>query len=338
MRSDYLRKRCWLIVVIFGSALFCFYFAKYDLEFIISYRFLDLGHQLYNYERTLSGEVPYVDFWTNWWAPASFYLNALAFRLFGVSIYSVNLMLAVIMIISVAALFCISERVVPKPVALIIAFVSLFWGNFTLNFPYCGWYSSCFGLLSLLGFIKYLESTNRKTLWLVATGLALGLTFSFKQHIGVLNSLALAIATALSVHMMEGQDRRVESGVKNNPFLFRTLIIFCYFVLLIPGQIIIPFILLRARYLSEGGIGAKPFAIFFLPVIIMSPVLLMILFQASSLFQKDADYRSLFRTLIKREMALTAGFILVVAPWFIYFSHMIGWKDFYRLIFLVHPI
>jgi hypothetical protein len=314
------------------------YFAKYDLEFVIFYRFLDLGHQLHNYELTLLGKVPYVDFWANWWAPASFYLNALAFRLFGVSIYSANLLLAIVMIISTTALFCISERVMPKPIALAVALVSLLWGNLTLNFPYSGWYASCFGLLALLGFIKYLESTDRKLVWLVVTGMGLGLTFSSKQHIGALNSLAIAVATAVSVCMTKGGDLRIECKASGKPSFFRRLLISCYFILLLPGHVIIPFVLLRARYSSEGGFDAKTFVIFFLPFFIINLIVLMILFQAPALSSKNTDYRALLITLIKREMALAAGFILVVAPWFMHFSNMIGWGDFYRLIFLIHPI
>ena len=335
---DRLRDKFNFIVVILSSAFFCLYCAKFSLEFIIIYRFLDLGHQLHNYELTFLGAVPYIDFWANWWGPASFYLNALAFKLFGVSIYSVNLLLATVMVVSTAALFCISERVVPKPVALIIALVSLLWGNLTLNLPYSGWYASCFGLLALLGFIKSLESTHRKSLWLMATGMALGLTFSFKQHIGVLNSVVIAVAAALSLFMAEGRDRQIGPAAPRNPVFFRRLTILCYLLLLLPGHIIIPSMLLRARYLSEAGIDGRIIALFFLPVFIINIVLLMVLVQAPLFSQRSADYRSVFVTMVKRETALMAGFLLVVAPWFAYFSKLVGWKEFYRLILLVHPI
>jgi hypothetical protein len=279
-----------------------------------------------------------VDFWTNWWAPASFYIGALAFKLFGASIYSANLLLAIVMIVSAAALFCISERVMPKPFALVVALVSLLWGNLTLNFPYSGWYSSCFGLLALLGFIKYLESTDRKLLWLIITGMGLGLTFSSKQHIGALNSLAIAVATAVSVCIAKSERIPRESESSENPSFFRRLLIACYFVVFLPGHILIPFMLLKARYSSEGGIDAQTFVIFFLPVLVINLIAVLILFQAPALSQKNTDYRELFVALIKRELALAVGFLLVVAPWFIYFSNAIGWKDFYRLILLIHPI
>ncbi|MBI4721008.1 MAG: hypothetical protein HY770_07285, partial [Chitinivibrionia bacterium] len=131
------RDWCFAAIVLVSFA-FCLVFSLIDLNFFSPYFFSDLGHQLYNFKMTAMGEVPYRDFWENW-APGTFYLNALAFRIFGVSIYTTKLLLAVIIAVSSTTLYLICRNVVPRPVALTAALTSLLWGNFTLNVPYSGW-------------------------------------------------------------------------------------------------------------------------------------------------------------------------------------------------------
>ncbi|MBI4832116.1 MAG: glycosyltransferase family 39 protein, partial [Candidatus Lindowbacteria bacterium] len=332
------RESSFLIVAILASSSFCLYFAKYDLEFINPYRFADLGRQLYSYELTLQGQLPYVDFWTNWWGPASYYLNAIAFKVMGVSIYSANVLLAIFTAISAIAVYCISARVVPKPLAFAIAMVSLLWGNFTLNFPYCGAYANCFGLLALLAFIKHLESEKRKYLWLIAAGLALGLDFSSKQHIGVLNTAAVAVATALSCHVVNGLPERTEGGETERAGRFRYPLILLNLMLLVPGSVVFPFLILKEQHGSGVRLDAKMLFLFFLPVFVVNAVAFALSSQTFSRSGKEFSLRARFLDQVKRDGALGAGFVLAVAPWFIYFSHIIGWRDFWRMILLIHPV
>lgn len=337
MTSDKRGAKYYLPIVILASGFFCVLFSTFDLGFIDVYNFSDLGHQLYNYEMTLRGEVPLRDFWENW-APATFYLNAFAFKVFGVSIFSAKLLLAIFIAVSATTLFCISEKVMPRPVALVVALVSLLWGNFTVNLPYSGWFSNCFGLLALLWFIKYLGASRGKYFWLAATGLALGLTFSFKQHIGVLNLVAVAIATAVSVQIMEDRGSETEPADAKSSRFFRSLIILFDIALLLPGYVVFPLLFLKQLHASYRALDAKAFVVFLVPVFVVNSLILASLFNTSAYRNKKGDFRKLFRALLKRESALAAGFAVAVVPWFVYFSSLMGWRKFYRIISVTDPM
>ncbi len=336
MTSDKRGAKLYLPIVILVSSFVCIFFSTFDLGFIDKFNFSDLGHQLYNYEMTLMGEVPLRDFWENW-APATFYLNAFAFKIFGVSIFSAKLLLAIFIAISATTLFCISEKVMPKPVALAVALVSLLWGNFTVNLPYSGWFSNCFGLLALLGFVKYLGASKGKYLWLAATGVALGLTFSFKQHVGVLNLVAIAIATAVSVQIMENWGSKTQSDGSGNFPHFRYLIILFDIALLLPGYVVFPLVFLKQLHTSYRTLDAKAFLVFLVPVFIVNSLILASLLKTAVYRNEPGDFRKLFWALLKRESALAAGFAASVVPWFVYFSSLMGWRKFYRIISVTDP-
>jgi len=214
-------------------------FSKFDLAFLDVYIFSDTGHQLYNYKMTLLGEVPLRDFGENW-APGTFYLNALAFKIFGVSIYSTKLLLAICMVISATALFCIARKLMPEPVALAVSVTSLLWGNLTVNTPFSGWFANCFGLIALWAFFQYLDAAKGKTLWLAIAGVALGLTISFKQHIGVLGFGSIAFAVALNAQTREAAGREATEDESSGAGCYRYLLILFNFVLLLPSFAEVP--------------------------------------------------------------------------------------------------
>jgi hypothetical protein len=322
----------YFFAVLMISTAFCLFFSKLDLTFFSFYPFEDLGHQMYNFEKTLLGEIPYRDYLENW-APATFYLNAFAFYIFGVSIYSTKLVLAIFLIVSSVALYCISEKVMPRPFAFAVALASLLWGNPTFNIPYSGWFANCFGLLALLGFAKYLSSENKKPLWLTLIGLALGLTFSFKQHIGVLSLAAIAVATAGSAHLTA---TTLETAAPPDHNRFKFPVILVHLSLLLFGYIVLPFFLLRNFYVAGRELDVKNFVLFVLPVFLINSLIGASLLKDLSSRGQIIDFRKLFLAILGREAILAAGFLVVALPWMIYFSTLMGWKYFLQFIFLSH--
>ncbi len=323
------------MLVLLVSTVFCGLFSKVDLGFHFPYNFTDLGHQLYNYKMTALGEAPYRDFWENW-TPGAFYLNALALKVFGMNIYSTKLLLAITVIVSIMTLFSLSRRVVPEPVAAATTAVALLWGNFTLNIPYSGWFSTCFGLLALLWLVKFFENNDRSLRWLLLTGFALGGAFSCKQNIGGISLLALATALAFGTCALESPADMVSSGCpRKGLFLFLNLVL--VLALLIPTCIVLPFLFIRTLMTAGLKAGFGHQLLFFAPVLLLDLGIILILSRVLAR-KETAVVRCLFLRLVRREVVLLAGFGLVVLPWFVYFSEMLGWSEFYRIVLTIHPV
>jgi hypothetical protein len=320
------------------SLLVCGLAARTQLELVNPYRFADLGHQLYGYELTWRGQIPYRDFWTNWWGPASFYLNALAFALLGPSLLSANLLLALVIAISASALYCISRRIAPRPLAFAIAAVALLWGNLTLNLPYSGWYANGFGVLALLAFARHLESERRGLAWLLATGGLLGLAFSAKQHVGLLSLAAIALAAALAPGVAPAAAPPARDPgpgrARPSPLVARLAAL----ALLALGVLLVPSLVLAERVRSGSWPGARSLLVFVLPVLVVNALGGVAILRGSRSARTAADRRTRLAGILARELALLLGFALAVVPWLVFFSSLLGWSDFPRLLLLLHPL
>jgi hypothetical protein len=325
----------WLLATALVSLLVCGLAARYELELIAPYRMADLGHQLYAYELTSRGKIPYLDFWTNWWGPASFYLNALAFAVLGPSLRSANLLLALSIAVSATALYCVSKRVTPRPLAFAIAATALLWGNLTLNLPYSGWYANLFGLLALVSFARHLESERRGLAWLVATGFLLGLAFSAKQHVGVLDFAAIAVATALGSGV---PGRHAAQGAAVRSRASQRLVWLATLGLLTPGSLVFPWLLLSERMRAGLAPDALILLLFVLPLLVVNALAGLAIRHQRRSTREVIDDRAWLSALLVRELVLLGGFALAVAPWLVWFSSRLGWSDFPRLILLMHPL
>ncbi|GAB4347360.1 MAG: hypothetical protein Kow0099_29360 [Candidatus Abyssubacteria bacterium] len=329
------KKEAWLVGVTLAAGAVCVCFSRLDLNFFLPYYFSDIGHQLSNYETTYRGGVPYLDFWENW-APGSFYLNALAFSWFGVSIYSTKLFLALTLTVCALALFLIARRVVSETVAAAVVVVALLWGNVTLNIPYSGWFAICFSLVALLFLLISQEERSRAFFWLFLSGVALGIAFSVKQNIGVFSSVALATASVAAIHTVE-RSQYVKPGNDAGSKRFRILFILMELFLLALGCLVFPFLVIRTIKVADAAAGLEYFVVFFLPVIAIDALVAISLLK-TALYDTTVDFRRMSAAFLKKGAALACGFILVIAPWFVWFSEMIGWGDFYRIVLLTHPL
>ncbi|RJP68226.1 MAG: hypothetical protein C4532_13195, partial [Candidatus Abyssobacteria bacterium SURF_17] len=310
----------YFIAAVLLSVLWCLAFSKVDLSFFAPYFFTDMGHQLCNFEGAFHGEILYRDFWENW-APGTFYLNALAFKIFCVSIYSTKLLLAIVTAGSAVLLYMVSRHVVPRPVALAITAISLLWGNSTLNVPYSGWFSNCFGLVALWAFAGYVTGERHRLTRLAFSGLALGLSFSCKQNVGSLGLLAISTAAALQAQINERNGRpEVSPASSGSRIFFSFLILLSLLVLVFVSGVVLPMSLWNTLYMADLRPAAQEFIVFFLPVWVLNCFVLVWGVRLTVRRPRGADLAALFREMAQAEVALAAGFAIVVAPWFIYFS------------------
>ncbi|GAB4350082.1 MAG: hypothetical protein Kow0099_33440 [Candidatus Abyssubacteria bacterium] len=326
-----IRAKAYLLAFFIVAGTYCVLTSWVDPTFPIT--FPDFGLELYISERTYSGVTPYLGFWQIW-APAAYYVGALAFKLFGVSILSARVLYAIVNVVSAALLFLASRRIAPKPLAFAVAVVFLIWSSVNANIPYSGWFAICSGMGAMLALIKAHETPANRHLWTIAAGVLLGLTFAFKQQIGGLTSLAAAVVLATGVYMTASRSTRPKA--ESAP-LFRHLAAVLFLGILAPGYLALPALLSEQVHAAGLSLDIRYFAVFIVPLLMVNTFALWLIIR--SLARNDAsDYRMLIRRMVAGETALAGGFAATVAPWFLYFSHKMGWREFYTFITVSDPI
>jgi hypothetical protein len=185
-----------IVTIIFFSQLF-------NKENSLSY---SIGYNLYGAERVLDGEIPYRDFHTLY-PPATVYLNAAIFRLFGITLQRALFGVLIFKILTTLMLYGCARRLMPVSWALLGAAFSLFWLRPNGPFKAVPMHYGALFLTAAL-FLLLSRKANKTSLFLA--GLALGLLALFKHNIG-----AYALAGAILVALLD---------LSPSPFALRNLL------------------------------------------------------------------------------------------------------------------
>jgi len=123
----------------------------------------DLGRDLYAYQRTLSGELPYRDYYYTY-GPLMHYYYALFFKFFGVTVPSILLGKALLQVLSSLAVYFILVRWVEPVMAMLAGcWLCAFSPNFLYTFNNIG--AVFFLLVQIYLLLRYLEDRRRSWLW-----------------------------------------------------------------------------------------------------------------------------------------------------------------------------
>lgn len=163
---------------------------------------VDFGRELYVPWQLVSGKVLYIDI-AYFNGPLSPYLNALWFRLFGVSVTTLAVCNLAILAVTTALLFRLlaiaCDRFTATASCCIFLFVFGFaqlteTGNYNFLAPYS--HELTHGLALSVGMILCLSqySLTRKRRWAALAGLLFGLTFLTKPEVFVAAAAAVAVA------------------------------------------------------------------------------------------------------------------------------------------------
>jgi len=166
-----------LFSILIASALFFGFL--FNRETALSY---SIGYNLYGAQRVLAGEVPYRDFHTLY-PPATVYLNAAIFGVFGISLYNALLGVFVFKVITTAALYASGLMIMPRAWATVAACSSLLW--LRPNGPFKAvpmHYGAFFLALALFLVLKYVKGGGKS--YLLFAGVSLGALALFKHNIG----------------------------------------------------------------------------------------------------------------------------------------------------------
>jgi hypothetical protein len=133
-----------------------------------------LGHTA---ERVLLGEVPHRDF-DDVYTGGLAYLNAVAFRLVGTTLWTLRLVLLAFFVAWVPTLYYLARRFVRPAAATALTLVAVVWSVPSYPAAMPSWYNLFFATFGVAALFRYLE--DPRTRWLVAAGVAGGLSFLIK--------------------------------------------------------------------------------------------------------------------------------------------------------------
>ncbi len=151
---------------------------------------LDEGALLYVAERLTKGDVLYRDLVTGI-MPGVYYVQALFFELFGYSIMTGRVLACLTLALNSALLYTISINFIKKRSALFVTLLFISTGLPTYWMPGYSQLSITFVLLSLLFFLRYLDSPRLLTIFI--SGAAAAAALLFKQNYGVFVTTGLGI-------------------------------------------------------------------------------------------------------------------------------------------------
>lgn len=209
------------LVLAFAAVL---YGSLFNRETTLSY---SLGYNLYGAERVLEGDVPYRDFHTLY-PPATVYVNAALFKLFGISLYVALFGVFVFKALTTLGLYLCARRLMPVSLAVIAALSSLVWlrpnGPFKAVPMHYGGLFLAFALLLLLAYAR-----RPKGSYAFGAGILLGLLALFKHNIG-----AYALLGALAVVFLQAGASGFKFAFKTEEFKKAWLLILGFALPIIP--------------------------------------------------------------------------------------------------------
>jgi hypothetical protein len=127
--------------------------------------------------RVLRGELPHRDF-DELYTGGLTYLNAVAFRLFGTTLITMRLVLFAVFVAWIPAVFYIASRLVRPLAAAGITILCVVWSLPNYPAPLPSWYNLFLAVFGIAAVFRWLE--DRRTVWLVAAGVAGGLSLLVK--------------------------------------------------------------------------------------------------------------------------------------------------------------
>jgi hypothetical protein len=182
------QRRCWLFWLVVGM-VFCISAAYMTLQLRRGWVPHDDGAIGQMAERVLNGEIPHRDFDELYTGGLSF-LNAIAFRLLGINLVSMRLVLYVFFLAWVPAIYYCASRLVSPMAAGAVTVLSVAWSVPNYASPVPSWYNLFFAVFGTAALLRFLDAGSRR--WLFVAGLCGGLSFLAK-----LSGVYFIAATAL---------------------------------------------------------------------------------------------------------------------------------------------
>ena len=272
-----------LAVALAAVALFAVYVwaARYCIEM------MDEGYFLYLASRVAVGDLPYRDFDT-YYTPGIFYLYAATFKVFGVGVEPIRILMSLVRVAWAVSLYRLTRRVAPWPFALLpFVVVSAADAVPISPEPHPSWIATLAVLIGLELLVRH--QRDPRTRWMVAAGVAAGASFAFKQNVGAFMALAIGGYLLLRERRSAGRLVRIAQSA---------------YAL---------FIALAATFLLWPGLDIRVVAALWLPLLATLALLLISAWRHAPV----APWTVGVVPLVRDALAAGAAFVLVTLLWLV---------------------
>lgn len=235
MRQSWLKLDTWLFAVLVFFTIFAW--ANWGK---IQFPIIDIGHEVVTPPRLLAGEVLYRDV-DSYYAPLSYYLNALFILIFGYHLevfYAVGLFLS---LVATLLFYYLAKKLMNSRWAFLCTIYMLTYcaigpsiTNFIVPYSYGAVYAIVLCLLAFIFIDQYAH--KGQILWLVAAAITCGLAGLSKQEYGV--SLLGAVLVGTNIYSTHTQNIRAR--------LWRSLLV----ILISGASFVIPLTILICQQVS----------------------------------------------------------------------------------------
>lgn len=285
----------------YGFAVLVIAFAT--IYFLLSFNHTlnttDEGYLLHNIQKTANGQLPHRDFYDDY-GPASYWLGAVMFKVFGTKILVIRLSMVVLKTFMALLVFLIALRMLPTVFAFVGAFLFVLnWGDplfGAINTLYAGHFNHLFALLGALLLLLYSDTGNKR--WLLGTGICVGLSMIFKLPTAVIDLIGFALFLCLKEQVSKPSTETSQS--LSSPAV-RTLQILRALKLIGIVSVIVFYLV----YVVGSSVNLYTFFLFLLPLTVFLARLLVIEFTALRDMRDDTRSRHWKRLrLLYTEMTL----------------------------------
>ena len=266
---------------------------------------LDEGYRLYPGLRLLRGQSLYSDMYTAY-PPLSFHLHELAFRILGVKVSSVRIVLIVAQMATTLLTYTIARRLMNRWFSLFAALLTILFGIVRLNMGYAGWYVIPLTLAIVLFFFRYVESGFAKRQELLFAGVAAGLTIGMKLKEGAWAAIA-AMTTILVLRIV----RDFEPG-RGKPSLFNPVYL---------SYLLLPLIVVL---MLRGFITGLSATVFLIPNVVLCALILV----RQTFFTKTIHPQT--GGLLAEAATFLVGCAAAIVPWVLYHALTVGPQELWH--------
>jgi len=246
-------------------------------------------------ERVLNGELPHRDFDELYTGGLTF-ANALAFRVFGVNLASIRIVLFIFFVAWVPALFYIASRFVSPYTSAGLTLLAVAWSvpNYSAAVP--SWYNLFFAVFGTAALLRYMETKTRR--WIFLAGLCAGLSILVKI-IGL-------YFVAAGILFFVFREQSIALGQNRAPVGSTRL----YPAVVVIGLVVVAFVL---GGMILRGPGSNGLINFLLPACALMAVVASREFSTPAVADKER-FASLFRMLLPFAAAVAVPVLIFLIP------------------------
>jgi hypothetical protein len=267
----------------------------------------DSGQLAQMADRVLRGQVPHRDF-NEVYTGGLTYLNALAFRLFGVNFFSLRIPVFLFFLGWLPAVYFLARRFAGPVVAATLTLLAVVWSVPTYPEAMTSWYNLYFATWGALALVRYTE--DRRARWLWIAGLCGG--FSFLAKISGLYYIAAVLLFLVYREQLLAREPAAEPAPASSPAAAKPALLFRFFV----SACLLAFLSALARLVSQQPTFAE-FVNFVFPAACLVALLLWSEWRAAVTAPGAARFRRLFAM----GAPFLAGVLVPIALFLLWYAH-----------------